>query len=312
MHDFIKHNYLYHMKKIYFLILFAFITLVFLGCSKDGGDAPGTPDSGDDDKTESYIYGYFDDEVRPPLSAQIFNGAYYRKVVSSSDVWTGIEGTVVLPHMTFDPARVNPSKPAQYLDNPSVYMGGNMGGQETDIGMTWEVIRDDNGKVSADRVAFRPFLRRTACGTQEKNYSNAPAEKQYYWYPGEKITMSVRIDSKGVLRFIVDGAGKHYETTYECAGYSKGWKGAFKRVNAIDQVNNEGKPVQATKTIVEGGKWESTYLYRYVSGKDVKVPMHTGRFTDMRAPDVKYFKIIHSDSDDKIGAESITINGAGY
>ncbi len=285
--------------------------MVLCGCSKGGSNSE-TPSGGDEDKQESYVYGYFPDEVKAPLVGQIFAGAYYRKVVSSSDVWTGIEGTVILPHMTFDPARVNPSKPAQYLDNPSVYMGGNMGGQETDIGMTWEVIKDDNGNVSADRKAFRPFLRRTAYGSQEKNYSNAPAESRYYWYPGEKITMSVRVDAAGVIRFIVDGAGKHYETTYECGGYSKGSKGTFKRVNAIDQVNNERKPAQTTKTLVEGSRWESTYLYRYVSGKDVKVPMHTGRFTDMRAPDVKYFQITHTEADDKIGAESININGAGY
>ncbi|MCS2951608.1 hypothetical protein NXX54_26070 [Bacteroides sp. BFG-638] len=36
----------------------------------------------------------------------------------------------------------NTKKPGQFLDNPSVYLGGNMGDQETDFGLAWEVIRE--------------------------------------------------------------------------------------------------------------------------------------------------------------------------
>lgn len=53
------------------------------------------------------------------------------------------------------------------------------------------------------------------------------------------------------MKFIVEGAGKRFETDYECAGYKQGNIGEFKRVNAIDQVANEGKPAQATGTIVK-------------------------------------------------------------
>lgn len=79
-------------------------------------------------------------------------------MVSSKHCWLGIGGKVTLPTITFDPLRTNSAKPGQYLDNPSVYLGGSMGGQETDIGLTWEVIRDANGNVSADRKVFRPFF----------------------------------------------------------------------------------------------------------------------------------------------------------
>ncbi|MDD2960500.1 MAG: hypothetical protein PHR45_00240 [Muribaculaceae bacterium] len=305
------------MKKNIILI-FSLVLLVLGSCTKEH-DAPGDdfpPSTDPVDPTPKpevdYINTFYPNEVKPSTSAQCFAGAYYRKAVSSVDVWTGIEGTVVLPKMDFDQSRLNPNRPMQYLDNPSVYMGGTMGGQETDIGMTWEVIRDANGNVTADSRAFRPFMRRTKSGSQESNYSNAPAQAAYYWYPGEEITMSVRIDSKGKLKFVVEGNGKRYEALYDCAGYQKGTKGVFKRVNAIDQVANEGKPVQPTKTVVKEGEWKSTYLYRYVDGKDVKVPMHTGRFTDMRCPDVKYFKIGCTEAQGKIGGETITINGAGY
>ena len=254
---------------------------------------------------------FFKDEARP-LAQKCFDGAYYRKAVSSKDKWLGIGGIVVLPQMKFDENRKNPNKPGQYLDNPSVYLGGNMGGQETDIGLTWEVVKE-NGIVSQKRKAFRPFMRRTSHGSgQPADYSNAPAEDKYYWYPGEEVNISIQIVDDYKLKFIVEGAGKHFEADYECAGYKKGNIGEFKRVNAIDQVANEGKPAQATQTLIEDSYWKETFLFRLHEGEVIKVPMHEGRFADMRCPDAIYFDIKTTEAEIKKGSEHITINGKGY
>lgn len=254
---------------------------------------------------------FFVDEVKPSFQ-KCFDGAYYRKAVSSKDCWLGICGTVVLPAIEFDKNRKNPNKPGQFLDNPSVYLGGNMGGQETDIGLTWEVVKE-NGIVSQERKAFRPFMRRTKhISGQSADYSNAPAESKYYWYPGEEVTISLQIINDYHLKFIVEGEGKRFETDYDCAGYKKGNIGEFKRVNAIDQVANEGKPAQATQTLVKNSRWKNTYLYRFVDNEVLKVPMHGGRFTDMRCPDLMFFKIESSEEDSKYGAETISINGKGF
>mgnify|MGYP003574947732 FL=1 len=252
-------------------------------------------------------------EVKPAASKSCFAGAYYRKLVSSVDTWGGIGGRVVLPTIAFDPSRINPAKPAQFLDNPSVYMGGNMGGQETDIGLTWEVVRDENGAVTADRRAFRPFLRRTAHGGsgQAALYENAPAEARYYWYQGEEVAMSVKIVANGILRLTVEGAGKKFEKDFEAGGYTFSGKGEFKRVNAIDQVANEGKPVQATRTKVTGAEWKATYLYRIVNGNLVETPFHDGRYTDMRCPNANNFSIYSTQQDRSKGGEKIEIYGAG-
>ena len=255
---------------------------------------------------------YFDNEIRPATTLPCFQGAYYRKVVSSKDHWVGIKGEVTLPQIQFDPDRKNPNRPLQYLDNPSVYMGGNMDGQETDIGLTWEVIRDVKGVVSQERLAFRPFLRRTTHKSgQPSLYQNAPAEAAYYWYPGEKVKMSVEVVSEGQLKFVVDGAGKRYETVFESAGYSLNGIGEFKRVNAIDQVSNEGKPAQATKTTVTGSVWDHTTLVRMEKGQKIEAPMHAGRYTSMVCPLAKHFALSQSEEDKKLGAESIAISGAG-
>lgn len=256
---------------------------------------------------------FFKGEVKPMDTKPCFAGAYYRKMVSSTDYWLGIGGKVVLPTLSFDPLRTNPAKPGQYLDNPSVYIGGSMGGQETDIGLTWEVIRDANGNVTAERKAFRPFLRRTSHnGGQAALYENAPASSEYYWYPGEEVEMSVQVTADKKIKFIVEGAGKRFERDFDADGYKPGNIGEFKRVNAIDQVSNEGKPVQATKTKVEDSQWKETYLFRSFEGKVVKAPAHSFRLTDMRCPSTTNFSITRTTQDQKIGAEKISISGAGY
>ncbi len=283
------------------------LVLALFGCSKGSTQQP------DQDKPSDPYTTFFEGEVKPAVNISCSSGAYYRKIVSSKDFWSGISGRVVLPSFTFDQDRKNPAKPQQYLDNPSVYMGGNMGGQETDIGLTWEVVKDAQGNVSADRKAFRPFLRRSSlAGGQAAAYENAPAESAYYWYPGEEVSMSVQVVADGKLKFIVEGAGKRFESDFSCDGFRLNSKGEFKRVNAIDQVSNEGKPVQATKTVVENAVWKETNLYRMYEGKIVSVPMHSQRFTDMRCPNVKNFKIVAGTEERQTGAETIYISGAGY
>ena len=257
-------------------------------------------------------FGFFQQEIKPDQQKPCFNGAYYRKAVSSNDAWLGIAATVVLPKLTFDSTRRNNRNPGQFLDNPSVYMGGNMNEQETDVGLTWAVVRDEKGMISAERKAFRPFFRRTAYAKtgQKDIWQNAPAQKEFYWYPGEEVKMSLRVVAKGKLKFIVEGAGKHYEAEFESDGYTMNDPGEFKRVNAIDQVGNEGKPAQPTKTRVEDLTWKKTDLYRMEQGKVIAVPMHQGRFTDMRCPDSRYFKITTSKKRQRIGAETVSIYGA--
>lgn len=261
-------------------------------------------------ETNDPINSFFIDEVKPGSTPECFQGAYYRKLVSSKDRWLGIEGTVTLPTITFDKSRIHPTKPEQYLDNPSIYIGGNMDGQETDIGLTWEVIRDKDGNISKDRKAYRPFMRRTSHKSGEKAlYQNAPAEDKYYWYPEDKVTLSIKIVENSKLRFIVEGEGKRFETDFEAAGYIKGNKGEFKRVNAIDQFFNEGKSAKKTKTKVENSYWSETHLFRLYKNEIVKVPLHPGRSIAMRCPNIKYFTISASETEKKNGAETIDING---
>lgn len=254
---------------------------------------------------------FFKNEVKPDASKPCFEGAYYRKLVSSTDDWVGIEGTVILPQIKFDENRRNPKKAMQFLDNPSVYFGGNMDYQETDIGLTWEVIKDENGNVTKDRRAFRPFLRRNEYKEQKAVFENAPAKAEFYWYPGEEVRMSVQLISDKTLRFIIEGAGKKFEHDFICNGFVLGKKGEFKRVNAIDQVGNEGTPVKTTETKIINAVWKETNLYRNVNNTVVTVPFHSGRYTEMLCPSPSFFKVKHSTTELAKGAEMLTISGNG-
>ena len=283
--------------------ILAIVALLFLGsCSESNSQSQPAPVI----SLEEQIKTKFTTEVLPPANSNCFAGAYYRKAVSSKDFWIGIGGTVVLPTLTYDLTRENPNKLGTYLDNASIYLGGTSDDQETDIGMTWEVIREADGSVSRERKAFRPFLRRTGHKSgQTALYKNAPATNNYYWYPGETIAISIELVEEKKLKFIVEGAGKKYEEIFEVDGYQKGFMANYKRVNAIDQVSNEGKPVQSTTAKVTGAKWLDVYLLRTVNSQVVKAPMHIKRFTDMQCPAKSYFVLNFSGE----SAESIDIYG---
>ena len=250
----------------------------------------------------------FEDEIPPAASSVCFPGAYYRKAVSSTDYWVGIEGTVILPIVHLDTTRVNDSRLGRFLDNSSVYLGGRSDGQETDIGMAWEVVKDEKGNVSKEKKAFRPILRRSAHSRsgQASVFKNAPAESRYYWYPGDTVTMRLEVIGDGKLKFSVKGTGKYFEDIFEANGYKQGTKAEYKRVNAIDQAGNEGKPVQPTTARFLDSKWTEVYLLRSCNSTVMKASMNKDRFTDMRCPDAKHFDVtVYGDG----SSESISIYG---
>jgi hypothetical protein len=247
--------------------------------------------------------GSTDKEVPPATSIPCFPGSYYRKVVSSFDTWVGITGVVKLGMPAVDMDRLGgPSR--QPLDNFSVYMGGNAGHQEVDAGLTWEFTRDENGAKSRMRNAWRPFWR-------AGSWNSAPDEKQYYWYPGDVVTMAVIVAGPGRLRLVIADAGPHpkrvFSTEFDAKGIAPRVPRQFKRVNAIDQVGNEGRPIQQTKAQVTGAVWQETYLLR-ASGERDRFPMTAERFTDMRCPAPSI--VITADSEAKArGGEAIDIHG---
>ena len=242
-------------------------------------------------------------EVAPMPNVPCFAGAHYRKNASSFDSWTGIAGFVKLGTPKVDEARLD-EKDKQPLDNFSVYMGGNAGGKfEVDAGLSWEFTVDENGKKSERRNAFRPFWRTQKVG----DWTSAPAKKEFYFYPGETVQMAIIIVGPKKLRLVIsDGKTKTFQTDFDAEGFVAGAPRQFKRVNAIDQRRNEGKPTQQTKAEITGAEWTHTILLRGEGANAQQLPMNAARFTDMRCTNGT---INVTTTDAAKGAEKIDIFG---
>ncbi|MDQ3712509.1 MAG: hypothetical protein M3388_09855 [Acidobacteriota bacterium] len=242
-------------------------------------------------------------EILPATSIPCFAGAYYRKAVSSFDVWTGIVGIVKLGTPKVDEDRLDATN-KQPLDNFSVYMGGRAGDKEIDAGLTWGFTKDEQGNLSKRRNAWRPFWR-------NETWSNAPAEKQFYWYPGDVVQMAVIVAGPGKLRLVIADAGAQpkrvFQIEFDAKTFAPNVPRQFKRVNAIDQFANEGKPVQVTKAEVTGAEWLQTLLMRGAGADAKQIPMDKARFTDMRCANES--NIVVTSTDAAKGAEKIDIFG---
>jgi hypothetical protein len=110
------------------------------------------------------------------------------------------------------------------------------------------------------------------------------------------------------LRLIIsDGKSKTFQTDFDAEGFAPNIPRQFKRVNAIDQVGNEGKPVQPTKAEVTGAEWLQTVLLRGEGAGAKQIPMDKTHFTDMRCSSEKHIVVTATDA--AKGAEKIDIFG---
>lgn len=243
-----------------------------------------------------------DYEVPPAASYRCFPGGYYRKVASSFDPkWTGIEGTVKLGYPLTDPNRVS-AYTGEPLDNFSVYMGGNAAEtQEIDAGLTWSYVRDEKGKICK---AWKPFWR-------NEEWREGPMT--LYWLPGETVYMSITVTNPGWLRLVISDPGPNpkrcISQEFRADLFMPGVNRQFKRVNAIDQVKNEGKPAKLTNARVTNSTWLETYLLRDVNGQEKRLPMTPQRRTNMECPQERNIEVTADAAQEAVGGETIDIYG---
>lgn len=155
------------------------------------------------------------------------------------------------------------------------------------------------------------------------NYS--PNFTEHYYLPGDKITMKVYSPKPDYLileiivieessleesinkRKINDwNSPKDFESPMMSSpGHNIHTKKSYKRVNAIDQSGNEGKPTILTNTTVKDAIYESCYLYRQIEGITYKVPFNNRRTETMNCPDEKGFN--NTKISDETGATAVNI-----
>jgi hypothetical protein len=256
-------------------------------------------------------------EVSQPTSTpSCFPGAWYRKVVSTKDQWLGIEGTIQLPTYEFDENRYD-AKNNRYLDNPSIYMGGNAG-YESDVGLSLSVGCTDQSNCNYNTINgkfFRPFWRYISDDTTQGKFdgysisctgsncfANADFTKtEYYYLPGDVLRMSVFVVEPNYMRLKIEVIQAstlpeaiairqkiNQPKTFVSPKFKSNGQGVvyseFKRVNAIDQVNNENKPTVLTGTKILNAIWFESYLYRKINGEVYKVPFTERRASYMACP----------------------------
>jgi hypothetical protein len=238
-----------------------------------------------------------------PTNRPCFLGAWYYKVVSNLDRYLGIEATVTLPEFIPDENRYAIKKETTYpgrddltyklhLDSPSIYMGGKAK-DESDVGLGYFRGYTDSSKttVSEEKFTFRPFWRyiyQDENGNTINKYDGTTLKQtEHYYLPGDKLKIMVVSPVKDFLQMTIEvivttTIPKYVEIRSKLGAPatlvtplfpSKGYgeiNAEFKRVNAIDQYSNEGKPAQMTSAYVTPMKWENVYLFKEVDGVIVK------------------------------------------
>jgi len=270
-------------------------------------------------------------EVPPEKTSPCYSGAYYRKAVSSNDIWTGMEGVVKLPTPVYDSSRMGTN--GRFQDNASVYMGGRVGDNEIDAGLSWEVIREPNGSISKNAKAFRPFWR-------NDKWNSAPAKPDFYYYPGDVVRMKVVTLEDDKLQLSIELLSRADSSTTDgqlvakpSTTNSKDGGSTFsielkttetkltKRQNALTMVPADAMTSFSVSFAAQGFGPDNIQQFKRVNAidlldkndnqlkptktkilgaewRDVKLlrgteqlPMTPSRYTDMRCPDTKQVKV---------------------
>lgn len=267
--------------------------------------------------------GIVDSEIPKPAEYRCFPGAWYYKALSSRDYWLGFDGIVRLPEFIPDEKRyVDEADYRKYLDTPSVYVGGSSD-FENDIGFGWlrGII---NGKISQEKITYRPFWRYIyRDGHKIKNiYTGTKIEEtEYYFFPGDEVRITVAALKEHFLVMRIDLVKateiEHYrlirsrlnqtpETLLSGLIPAPGTlirHAEYKRVNAIDQYGNEGKPAQMTKARTAESVWRDVYLYRRFRGGLIRVPFTEERYIKMLCPRPEAIKVITEESRETVVIE---------
>ena len=181
--------------------------------------------------------GEIENEAELEAPSKCFGGAWYHKVVSTTDSWIGMEGTVTLPHMDINRYEngnnviTDPENDIEFfmknLDNPSIYMGGKAT-SESDVGLSLSRVTNGKGTLSTGSVAFRPFWRYITTAqyadegtydiTNGRNYavscsgsgsknciaSHNYSFTQYYYLPGDKLRMIIYSPEPNYLQLQIE------------------------------------------------------------------------------------------------------------
>lgn len=248
------------------------------------------------------------------------------------------------PELDVDPTVKN-------LDNPSVYMGGHATNEsDVGLSFSRALVDVKGQTLSKGCIAFRPFWRYITNEHQDEggydahngdyavsvNNNNCIANyhwkyTEYYYLPGDKLRMIIYIPEPNKMQLQIEVIEKSTlpssvemrerygwkdpanfkSPIFHSPGHGTGINSEYKRVNAIDQVANEGGTAHSSQTEIKNAIWHETYLYRKINGKMYRVPMGDNRRGVISAPEQTRFTTSYEGVDRDLGGEVITIH-PGY
>ncbi|WP_025724511.1 hypothetical protein [Acholeplasma granularum] len=153
-----------------------------------------------------------------------------------------------------------------------------------------------------------------------------PSFSEFYYLPGDKLLMRLTSPKPNYLVLeikVLEVSKLEYSINFrkkynlkqpqdfkspQMSSPGHGVKGikTYKRVNAIDQVSNEGKEAILTKTVIKDAIWNSCHLLYKEDGKQYKTPFNEDISVQMACPLENAF--ITTAIDEKTGGQKITIS----
>lgn len=193
----------------------------------------------------------------------------------------------------------------------------------------WRYITDletDEGSYDYENGRNYNVSNLTPNATTSNCYAHySPNFTEYYYLPGDKLKMIITYPKKNHMQLTIEVLEvSSLESSIKLRKLNK-WSNPktfksplftspenietnlkeFKRVNAIDQSGNEGKPTINTNTTISNAIWESVYLFRTIDNKVYKVPFNDNRAGIMNCPTINGFET--SNIDNITGGEIVTI-----
>lgn len=237
------------------------------------------------------------------------------------------------------------------LDNPSVYMGGHATNEsDVGLSFSRALIDVNSQTLSKGSIAFRPFWRYITSEHQDAGGYDAHDGEyavsvtnnncianyhwkytEYYYLPGDKLRIIINIPEPNKMQLQIEVIEKSTlpssveirerygwkdpadftSPIFHSPGHGTGIIAEYKRVNAIDQVANEGGKAHPTESVVKNAIWHETYLYRKIDDVLYRIPMGDDRRGVLDAPDETKFSVSHEGVDRNVGGEVVTIH-PGY
>jgi len=156
-----------------------------------------------------------------------------------------------------------------------------------------------------------------------------PSFTEHYYLPGDKLSISLISPKKDFLQLkikVIASSDIAYSINFRkkynlskpkdfisplisSPGHGSNNNVTFKRVNAIDQVGNEGKTAIMTNSVIADAMWESCMLLYKENDIIYKTPFNNEISVTMACPNPRAF--ITTPIDEKNGGQHITIKPRG-